>query len=157
MKSLSDQQLTSKLKPNSIQVTQQEHPATKWTNMNCFLLSSPYFTVSALAPKVPVTPLVEKDGTTAKPSLADHERDATAKPSLADHERDATAKPSLADHERDATAKPSLADHERDATAKPSLADHERDATAKPSLADHERDSFYKLVQTAEGKRTSTE
>ena len=64
VKTLPDQQLTSKL--NRMLTTYKSlnksiHRQNGQTNVNCVLLGTPDFTMSASASKVPVTPPTEKD------------------------------------------------------------------------------------------------
>ena len=64
VKTLSDQQLTSKLNRMLTMyksLSKSIHKQNGQTNMNCFLLGTPDFTMSASASKVPVTPPTEKD------------------------------------------------------------------------------------------------
>ena len=64
VKTLSDQQPTSKLNRMLTMyksLNKSIHQQNGQTNMNCFLLGTPDFTMSASASKAPVTPPTEKD------------------------------------------------------------------------------------------------
>ena len=72
VKTLSDQQLTSKLNRMLTMYKSHNksiHRQNGQTNVNCVLLGTPDFTVSASASKVPVTPPTEKDRAVAHANM----------------------------------------------------------------------------------------